>query len=69
MPTALAEAEEYLYFLTVECQANEYAEQWWNVLLEELRHLIYESHRIIFTITGKTVAVLRIYHASRRPLR
>jgi len=71
MPTALAEAEEYLRFLENECQANEYATEWWNGLIdalqslqtmprrcpiipeqdgleEEVRHLIYQSHRIIF---------------------
>jgi plasmid stabilization system protein ParE len=37
---------------------------------ETLRHLIYHSHRIIFYVERrpKTVTVLRIYHASRKPL-
>jgi plasmid stabilization system protein ParE len=37
----------------------------------ELRHLIYQSHRIIFRVDEqrKTVIVLRIYHGSRRELR
>ena len=36
----------------------------------ELRHLIYHSHRIIFSSdpAGTTVDVLRIYHGSRRRL-
>lgn len=92
MPVALADAEEYLYFLEEECQASEYAEEWWNGLIdaflslqkmprrcpvipeqryftEELRHLLYESHRIIFKIRGNKVSILRIYHVARKPLR
>lgn len=34
----------------------------------ELRHLIYASHRIIFSISGNLVTVVRIYHGARRPL-
>jgi plasmid stabilization system protein ParE len=91
MPAALAEAEEYLRFLEDECQASEYATEWWNGLIdaflspqtmprrfpiiperesfeEEMRHLIYQSHRIIFRLCGNKVEVLRIYHASRRPI-
>jgi toxin ParE1/3/4 len=33
-----------------------------------LHHLLYHSHRIIFSITGRTVVVARIYHAASRPL-
>lgn len=34
----------------------------------ELRHQIYASHRIIFSISGNLVTVVRIYHGARRPL-
>jgi plasmid stabilization system protein ParE len=34
--------------------------------LEELRHLLYFFHRIVFSISGSQVTVLRIYHASRQ---
>jgi hypothetical protein len=34
MPTALAEAEGYLRFLEHECDATEYAEKWWNGLID-----------------------------------
>ena len=34
-----------------------------------LRQLLYASHRIIFTIDGKTVRVFRIYPSQARPLR
>ena len=41
------------------------------VFTEELRQLIYKSHRIIFTIRGQTVHVLHVRHAAmdnfRRP--
>jgi plasmid stabilization system protein ParE len=36
---------------------------------EELRHLIYQSHRIIFTVTGNKVTVVRIYHGAQQPLK
>ena len=41
-----------------------------NEFEEKLRHLLYYSHRIVFRIneTGKTVVVLRIYHAARKTL-
>jgi plasmid stabilization system protein ParE len=41
-----------------------------NQFTNELRHLIYHSHRIIFLSdpAGTTVDVLRIYHGSRRRL-
>lgn len=35
---------------------------------EELRHLIYRSHRIIFVVSGSRVTVLRVYHGARHPL-
>jgi plasmid stabilization system protein ParE len=35
----------------------------------ELRHLLYASHRIIFSVSGSQVTVLRIYHGARRPLK
>jgi plasmid stabilization system protein ParE len=35
----------------------------------ELRHLIYASHRIIFSINGNLVTVVRIYHGAQRPLK
>ncbi len=35
---------------------------------KELRHRIYASHRIIFSISGNLVTVVRIYHGARRPL-
>lgn len=34
----------------------------------EVHHLIYFSHRIIFSVAKRTVTVVRIYHGSRRPL-
>jgi plasmid stabilization system protein ParE len=34
----------------------------------ELRHLVYASHRIIFSVSGKRVTVVRIYHGAQRPL-
>jgi toxin ParE1/3/4 len=36
---------------------------------QELRHLIYFSHRIVFSITKKQVVVLRLHHVSRQPIR
>ncbi len=36
---------------------------------QEMRHLIYASHRIIFRIDESTVTVLRIYHGARKPLK
>lgn len=36
---------------------------------QEMRHLIYASHRIIFRINESTVTVLRIYHGARKPLK
>ena len=33
---------------------------------EEMRHLIYASHRIIFSIDENTVTILRIYHGARK---
>ncbi|WP_213806253.1 type II toxin-antitoxin system RelE/ParE family toxin [Granulicella sp. dw_53] len=36
---------------------------------EDLRHLIYFSHRIIFSVTSNEVVILRIYHVSRQPIR
>lgn len=35
---------------------------------EELRHLIYRRHRIIFSVSGQKVTVVRIYHGAQRPL-
>ncbi len=35
---------------------------------QEMRHLIYASHRIIFCIGEHTVTILRIYHGARKPL-
>ena len=35
----------------------------------ELHQLLYASHRIIFRIQPGLVTVLRIYHASRKPLK
>lgn len=34
----------------------------------EIRHLIYQSHRIIFQVSETKVTILRIYHSARRPL-
>lgn len=91
MPAALADVDAYLEFLENERGTAEYAERWWNGLIdalvslekmprrcpvipeyrhfdEELHHLIYESHRIIFYVTDDTVKVLRIYHGARHPL-
>ncbi|MDD2325704.1 MAG: type II toxin-antitoxin system RelE/ParE family toxin [Alphaproteobacteria bacterium] len=34
----------------------------------ELRHLIFDSYRIIFTVQDKTVHILDIRHAARLPL-
>ena len=36
---------------------------------QPVRHLVFFSHRIIFSVTENTVTILRIYHASRRPIR
>jgi len=36
---------------------------------QEMRHLIYASHRIIFCIDESTVTILRIYHGARKPLK
>ena len=36
---------------------------------EEIRHLLYFSHRILFSVQKRTVTILRIYHASRREIR
>lgn len=33
----------------------------------ELRHLLFENYRIIFTIQQKTVHILEIRHAARKP--
>jgi plasmid stabilization system protein ParE len=35
---------------------------------QEMRQLIYASHRIIFSIDQHTVTILRIYHGARKPL-
>ena len=35
---------------------------------DEMRHLIYASHRIIFSIDQHTVTILRIYHGARKSL-
>lgn len=35
---------------------------------EDLRQLIYFSHRIIFSVSRRKVSVVRIYHNSRQPL-
>jgi toxin ParE1/3/4 len=35
----------------------------------QLHQLLYQSHRIIFEVESELVTVLRIYHASRRPLK
>lgn len=35
---------------------------------QEIRHLLYGSHRIIFSVDGHTVTVLRIYHSARNRL-
>ncbi|MGH9616844.1 MAG: type II toxin-antitoxin system RelE/ParE family toxin [Acidobacteriaceae bacterium] len=40
-----------------------------NFFADEVRHLVYASHRIIFRIDDNTVTVLRIYHGARRPLK
>jgi len=89
--TALADAENYILFLQNERREPDYADRWWNGLVdavlsleamprrcplipeqkyfeEELRHLIYHSHRIIFTISENTVTILRVYHGAQRPL-
>jgi plasmid stabilization system protein ParE len=34
----------------------------------QVRQLLYESHRILFHITGQTVRILRIYPSWGRPL-
>jgi plasmid stabilization system protein ParE len=90
--TALNDAEDYFQFLQKDRQEPQYADRWWNGLMdailslesmprrcpviqeqghleEELRQLIYESHRIIFSLSGNKVRVLRVYHGARRPLR
>ena len=36
---------------------------------QEMRHLIYASHRIVFRIDESTLTVLRIYHGARKPLK
>jgi plasmid stabilization system protein ParE len=36
---------------------------------DNLRHLIYFSHRIIFAIDGNQVMILRIRHVSRHQIR
>ena len=36
---------------------------------EELRRLIYQSHRIIFSVSGNKMMVLRVYHGAQRPLK
>lgn len=36
---------------------------------QEIRHLLYASHRIIFRIDEDTVTILRIYHGARKPLK
>jgi plasmid stabilization system protein ParE len=38
-------------------------------LAPEVRHLIYQSHRILFTVNEDKVRVLRVYHGARRPLK
>jgi plasmid stabilization system protein ParE len=35
----------------------------------EIRHLLYERYRILFTISKDTVVVLRIRHSSRQTLK
>ena len=35
---------------------------------EELRQLVFHSHRIIFTIKGKTVYVMHIRHGARKEI-
>ncbi len=34
---------------------------------QEMRHLIYAPHRIIFSVDESTVTILRIYHGARKP--
>lgn len=35
---------------------------------EELRQLVYKSHRVIFDVAGNTVRIHRVYHAARRDI-
>ena len=37
-------------------------------LKEELRHLIYKSHRIIYRVEAGIVRILYVRHAARRPV-
>lgn len=89
--TALADAEDYFRFLQQERQEPEYADRWWNGLVdalqslesmphrcpvvplqtypgEQIRHLLYQSHRILFYVSGDKVFVVRVYHGARQPL-
>ena len=34
----------------------------------EIRQLLYDQYRILFTIKGRTVHVLHVRHAARKPL-
>jgi plasmid stabilization system protein ParE len=36
---------------------------------EDIRHLIYGRHRILFTVQGETVFALRVWHGARDYLR
>ncbi|MHB2008136.1 MAG: type II toxin-antitoxin system RelE/ParE family toxin [Acidobacteriaceae bacterium] len=35
---------------------------------QEMRHLIYASHRIIFSLDEHTATILRIYHGARKSI-
>lgn len=37
-----------------------------SILGREIRHLLYESHRILYTVNGGLVAVLHVRHCARR---
>jgi plasmid stabilization system protein ParE len=37
--------------------------------LEEIRQLIYQRYRVLFTISGRRVLVLHVRHGARLPLR
>lgn len=37
--------------------------------VEEIRQLIYQRHRVMFTILGRRVVVLHVRHGARLPLR
>ncbi len=63
--TALQDALDSLSELSFRCPCapeNKF-------LVEEIRHLLFQKYRVVYTVSGNTVHVLHIRHQRQRPLR